>query len=79
MYTGKANTGMYTGTVISDLMASVERAERRAEQRAVQQRITEELQAIFSLESISLESFFPESCAMQIPVEEHDPILMGAA
>jgi hypothetical protein len=74
MYTERTNTGMYTGTVISDLMASVERAERRAEQRAEQQRMTEELQAIFSLESFSLESL-----AMQIPVEEHDPILMGAA
>jgi hypothetical protein len=69
MYTERTNTGMYAGTVISDLMAVVERAERRAEQRAEQQRITEELQAIFSLESFS----------MQIPVEEHDPILIGAA
>ncbi len=64
---------MYTGTVISDLIAAVERAERRAERlaepRAEQQRITEELQAIFSLESL----------AMQIPVTENEPILIGAA
>jgi len=73
MQTGKVNTGIYTGTVINDLMAVVERAERRAEQlaeqRAEQQRITEELQAIFSLESL----------AMQIPVTENEPILIGAA
>jgi len=38
---------MYTGTMIEDLMATVERAEKRAEQ----QRIAEEkeLQAIFAM------------------------------
>ncbi len=69
MNTGRANTGMYTGTVIRDLITAVERAERRAEQRAEQQRITEELQAIFSLEGF----------AMQIPLTDHDPVLTGAA
>ncbi len=74
MNTGRANTGMYTGTVISDLIAAVERAERRAEQRAEQQRITEELQAIFCAQS-----FTEQSLAMQIPVTDNDPILIGAA
>jgi len=57
---------MYTGTVIRDLMAAVERAELRAEQREAQRRIEEELelQAIF---------------AMQIPITENDHVFMGAA
>jgi hypothetical protein len=58
--------GMYTGTMIRDLMATVERAELRAEQRAKQQRITEkeELQAIL---------------AVRIPVTDGEPVLVGAA
>jgi len=57
---------MYTGTLIKDLMATVERAELRAEQRAQQARFAEELelQAIF---------------AMQIPITEGDHAFMGAA
>jgi hypothetical protein len=42
MYTGT----MYTGTMISDLIRTVERAEQRAEQR----RIDEELHAIFAMQ-----------------------------
>jgi uncharacterized protein YggE len=53
---------MYTGTVIRDLMAAVERAERRAEQL----RIAEERE---------LHSIF----AMQIAVNEGEPVFMGAA
>jgi len=57
---------MYTGTLIRDLMAAVERAELRAEQTKEQRRIVEEqeLQAIF---------------AMQIPIIEGDHAFMGAA
>ena len=41
------NTGtMYTGTMISDLMTAVERAEQQAEKRKVAQ----ELHAIFSMQ-----------------------------
>jgi len=58
--------GMYTGTLIRDLMATVERAKLRAELRAEQQRIAdeEELRAIF---------------AMQIPLADSDKIFLGAA
>jgi prophage maintenance system killer protein len=57
---------MYTGTLIQDLMATVERAELRAEQRVEQKRLEEilELQAMF---------------AMQIPVMEGEHVFMGAA
>jgi hypothetical protein len=41
MYTGTT----YTGTMISDLMATVERAERKAEQ----QKVADELHAIFAM------------------------------
>ena len=41
MYTGT----MHTGTMISDLMTTVERAEQKAEQR----KVAEELHAIFSM------------------------------
>jgi len=37
---------MYTGTLISDLMATVERVEQKAEQR----RIAEELHEIFTMQ-----------------------------
>jgi len=37
---------MYTGTMISDLMAMVERAERKAEERYV----SEELHAIYTMQ-----------------------------
>jgi hypothetical protein len=37
---------MYTGTLISELMAMVDRVERRAEQ----QRLTEELHEIFTMQ-----------------------------
>jgi len=37
---------MYTGTMISDLMATVERAEEKVQQ----QRIDEELHAIFAMQ-----------------------------
>jgi len=40
--------GMYTGTVIRDLMATVERAERRAEQRRIAEE--QELRAIFAMQ-----------------------------
>ena len=39
---------MYTGTLISDLMATVERAEQLAEQRRIADE--EELHAIFSMQ-----------------------------
>ena len=39
---------MYTGTVIRDLMATVERAERRAEQRRIAEE--QELRAIFAMQ-----------------------------
>jgi len=39
---------MYTGTVIRDLMAAVERAEKRAEQRRIAEE--QELQAIFAMQ-----------------------------
>jgi hypothetical protein len=61
---------MYTGTLIKDLMTTVERAVQRAEQRNELQRIAdEELRAIY---------------AMQIPVTENDrlfndQVFMGAA
>jgi len=57
---------MYTGTLISDLMATVEQAELRAEQLEEQKRMDEqqELRAIF---------------AMQIPIVEGDHVFMGAA
>ena len=45
MNTGNAGT-MYTGTMISDLMATVE----RAEQKVAQQRVDEELHAIFAMQ-----------------------------
>jgi hypothetical protein len=56
---------MYKGTLITDLMATVKRAEIQAEQRIELRRTAEEqeLQAIF---------------AMQIPIEESQ-ILSGAA
>ncbi|MGO9083759.1 MAG: hypothetical protein ACLQBK_00895 [Candidatus Sulfotelmatobacter sp.] len=57
---------MYTGTLIRDLMATVEQAELRAEQRERLRRMEEEqeLRAIF---------------AMQIPIIEGDHVFMGAA
>jgi hypothetical protein len=59
---------MYTGRLISELMATVERAESRAElqakQSAEQGRMDEELHAIFS---------------MQIPVTDGGQVFMGAA
>ena len=59
---------MYTGRLISELMATVERAESRAKlqarQSVEQERIDEELHAIFS---------------MQIPVTEGGQVFMGAA
>jgi len=59
---------MYTRRLISELMATVERAESRAKlqakQSAEQERIDEELHAIFS---------------MQIPVTEGGQVFMGAA
>ena len=57
---------MYTGTLITDLMAAVKWAEIQAAHRAELRRIAEEqeLQAIF---------------AMQIPIEETTQILSGAA
>jgi hypothetical protein len=59
---------MYTGRLISELMATVERAASRAQlqakQSAEQERMDEELHAIFS---------------MQIPVTEGGQVFMGAA
>jgi hypothetical protein len=59
---------MYTGRLISELMATVERAESRARlqarQSAEQQGIDEELHAIFS---------------MQIPMTQDGQVFMGAA
>jgi hypothetical protein len=57
---------MYTGTLITDLMATVERAESRAEYKVEQQRIAEarELHEIYS---------------MQISVNRGDRVFMGAA
>jgi hypothetical protein len=59
---------MYTGRLISELMATVERAQSRAEsqakQSAEQEGIDEELHAIFS---------------MQIPMTQDGQVFMGAA
>jgi len=59
---------MYTGRLISELMATVERVELRAEfqakQSVEQERMDEELHVIFS---------------MQIPVTDGGQIFMGAA
>ena len=57
---------MYTGTLIRDLVAMVERAKLRAELRAEQQRVADEqeLHAIFT---------------MQIPITDSDKVFMGAA
>ena len=40
--------GMYTGTLIRDLMTAVERAEKRAEQRQIAEE--QELRAIFAMQ-----------------------------
>ena len=55
---------MYTGTLVNDLMAIVERAMARAEQQAEEQHIAEELHEIFSL---------------QISLTPNDSALAGAA
>ena len=57
---------MYTGTLIRDLMVTVEHAELRVEQKEAQRQREEEkeLQAIF---------------AMQIPILQGDHVFMGAA
>ena len=59
---------MYTGRMISELMATVERAESRAKlqakQTAEQERMDEELHVIFS---------------MQIPMTQDGQVFMGAA
>ena len=55
---------MYTGTMISDLMATVARVQTRAQLQVEQQRIDEELREIFS---------------MQIPIDKNDRLFMGAA
>ena len=59
---------MYTGRLISELMATVERAESRARlqarQSAEQERMDEELHVIFS---------------MQIPMTQDGQVFMGAA
>jgi hypothetical protein len=63
---------MYTGRLISELMATVERVQLRAESRlefqaqqnAAQERMDEELHAIFS---------------MQIPMTQDGQVFMGAA
>jgi len=57
---------MYKGTLIQELMAAVERAERRAEQRRLAEE--RELHAIFAM----------QGPAMQIPVET-DGVFQGAA
>ena len=53
---------MYTGTLVMDLIAMVDDAQRKADERRRAEEA--ELRAIF---------------AMQIPVTDSDPILMGAA
>ena len=57
---------MYTGTLIRDLMATVERAELRAEQKETQRQMKEEreLQALL---------------ALQIAILQGDHVFMGAA
>jgi hypothetical protein len=57
---------MYTGTLINDLMVTVERVGQRAQQQQIAEQIAEqqELHAIF---------------AMQIPVIQGGQIFMGAA
>jgi hypothetical protein len=59
---------MYTGRMISELMATVERAESRAKlqakQSAEQERMDEELHVIFS---------------MQVPMTQDGQVFMGAA
>jgi hypothetical protein len=63
---------MYTGTLIKDLMATVERAELRAGQRVEhseeQKRVEEELRAIFAME-----------IPVQIPITEGEHVFVGAA
>jgi len=61
---------MYTGTVIRDLMAAVERAELRAEQREEQQRRHEEqdLQATFAMQ-----------ISVHIAMLEGSQVFVGAA
>ena len=61
---------MYTGTVIQDLMATVERAERRARQREEQRRRDEEqeLQALFTMQ-----------ISMHMAMLEGNPVFVGAA
>jgi len=56
---------MYTGTLITDLMAAVERAELRAERSAKQE--TAEQQECNGV------------CRLQVPVANNDLVLMGAA
>jgi hypothetical protein len=56
---------MYTGTLIRDLMATVERAER-AERRALQKRIVDELE---------LRRLF----GLQVPQMQSQTALVGAA
>jgi hypothetical protein len=55
---------MYTGTLINDLMATVEQVRQNAQQRQAAEQEQYELHAIF---------------AMQIPMAEGDQIFMGAA
>ena len=55
---------MYTGRMISELMATVERAELRVATKAEQERMDEELHVIFS---------------MQIPITQDGQVFMGAA
>jgi len=61
---------MYTGTLIRDLMAAVERAELRAEQKEEHLRIDEEqeLQAVFAMQ-----------ISMQIAMLEGNRVFVGAA
>ena len=61
--------GMYTGTTIRDLMATVERAERRAERK------TDQTEAQKRTEELELQAIL----AMQIPVLRGDHVFIGAA
>ena len=57
---------MYTGTLISDLMTTVELVELGAEQRAERKRLADERE-------------LTRIYALQVPVTQSDRVLMGAA
>ena len=61
---------MYTGTLIRDLMATVERAEERAGQAAEKKETYKRIEEELELQGI---------LAVQIPIMEGEHIFVGAA